>query len=122
MPSHNVLMRWAATVVAALGILGAAACDFLRPASPRLPYLTASMGQGGCGYEWNDAAMFLEGAERKAASWDGGKDVAFLFSLQPVPESCVRQAHDALRRAGFDRVWIVPIPAQEASRRPLIPS
>lgn len=81
--------------------------DFLSPPDPAVAYLTVGSYSGRCGYDWNGAAIDIGAVPRLAGEWEGGKDAAFLFRFEPVPDNCVEQARSALGKGGFTRVWTI---------------
>lgn len=104
-------------------LLSLSACDYLpllRPPDPAVAYMTVGTYSWGCGYDWNGAGVEIAAVPRLAREWKGGKDSAFLFRFDPVPETCVEQARSALAKGGFRKVWIVET-VKPASGEVLVP-
>ena len=86
--------------------MGCGGCSFLTGPTPALPYIGVGVYSDGCGYDWNGAGVGLEGAKQLAGRWDGSRDFAMLFRFDPVPQKCVDQAYNALKSAGFQRIYV----------------
>ena len=111
-------------LVILFSLAGCNPLDFLHPAPPAVAYVTVGTYGGSCGYEWNRGAMLLNNPKtfKKAIEWDGGKEAALLFRFEPVATECVEKARLWLKKAGFQRVWLIETPKTVGFSGPLLPN